>query len=184
MIVTTWKNIIVVWKYQIIIYLIDILLYKPDYYNLKVKSNLCMASKIFIIFSHNLIVFHSFSKKTKHNKSKKLINKLYMWRLIKNYNNLNYNSPELAFKVFKIPPSSKWTQMCPLSWKLLKYPTHCKCPLSSWRHPKHFVPGFLCTLAHDYVLLPKASNYVLLSETPTPPFTDFYTNGKCSINIP
>lgn len=165
MIVTTWKSIFVVWKYQIIIHLIDILLYKPDYYNLKVKSNLSMASKIFIIFSHNL--FFTLSVK-KWNKNKKLTNKLYMWRLIKNFNDLNYNSPELAFKVFKNPTKisngficalfheSFWNaqQTASVLWAL----QDIQSTLFLW---------FLCTLVHYCVLLPKASNYVLPSETHT-----------------
>lgn len=44
-------------------YLIGILLYKSGYNSLNVKSNFSTASKIFIIFSHNLIIFYSFPKK-------------------------------------------------------------------------------------------------------------------------
>lgn len=63
-----------------------------------------------------------------------------MWRLIKNFNDLNCNSPELAFKVFKISPRFQMDSYVPSFMKAFEMPTDCKCPLSSSRHPKHFVP--------------------------------------------
>lgn len=72
-----------------------------------------------------------------------------MWRLIKNFNDLNYNSPELAFKVFKIPPRFQMDSYEPSFMKAFEMPNRLQVSSELFKTSKHFVPVVFmhtCTL--------------------------------------